>query len=47
VIYEHLGDTYKELGETKKAIRSYMKAARLDPDNGTIREKIEQLRGKK
>ncbi len=41
VIYDHLGDAYQADGDADKARQWWEKALTLDPDNITIREKLE------
>ena len=40
VIYEHLGDVYRELDEPDEARKAYEKALEMDPQNHTLREKL-------
>jgi tetratricopeptide (TPR) repeat protein len=40
VIYDHLGDVYKKLGEDQEAYEMWIKALELDPGNEDITEKI-------
>ncbi len=40
-VYEHLGDTYRELGQGGKAESAYRKALQLDPQNEKVRVKLE------
>jgi tetratricopeptide (TPR) repeat protein len=43
VIFEHLGDVYRELNEPDEARRAYEKAVELDPENRTLREKLQSI----
>lgn len=43
VIFEHLGDVYREIGEKGKAREAWKKALDLDPANERVRGKIESL----
>jgi tetratricopeptide (TPR) repeat protein len=42
VIYEHLGDVYKALGNLEEAERSYMRSLEIDPDGISIEEKMKK-----
>jgi len=42
VIYEHLGDVYKALGDLNEAERNYRRALELDPDSIIIEEKLKE-----
>jgi len=43
VVYDHIGDTYHQLGENGNALAYYRKAVSLDPENKEIQEKINRL----
>jgi tetratricopeptide (TPR) repeat protein len=43
VIFEHLGDVYRELNKPDEARRAYEKALELDPENRTLREKLQSI----
>jgi len=40
VIYEHLGDVYRQLNDGIKAREAYEKALELDPSNDALMEKL-------
>jgi tetratricopeptide (TPR) repeat protein len=40
VIYEHLGDVYRELNQPEQARKAYEKAVELDPQNHILRGKL-------
>ena len=42
VIWEHIGDTYMELGRPELAIESYTRSAEVDPDRPVIEEKMNE-----
>jgi len=42
VIYEHLGDVYKAMGNRAEAERYYRQALELDPDSISIEEKLKE-----
>ena len=42
VIYEHLGDVYKSMGNMIEAERHYRRALEIDPDSIIIEEKLKQ-----
>ena len=44
VIWEHIGDTYMELGQPEPALESYNRSAEVDPDRPEIEEKVLQAR---
>jgi tetratricopeptide (TPR) repeat protein len=44
VIWEHIGDTYMELGQPELAVESYTKSAEVDPDRPVIEEKMNEAR---
>jgi tetratricopeptide (TPR) repeat protein len=44
VIWEHIGDTYMELGEPGLALESYTRSAEVDPDRPIIEEKMIEAR---
>ncbi len=45
VIWEHIGDTYMELGQPELALESYHHSAEVDPDRPEIEAKVLQARG--
>jgi len=46
VVYEHIGDTYRSLGNTPQALSYWQKAMNLDPQNQSIASKIDQAKAK-
>jgi tetratricopeptide (TPR) repeat protein len=46
VVYEHIGDTYRALGNTAQALSYWQKALTLDPQNQAIASKIDQAKAK-
>jgi Tfp pilus assembly protein PilF len=42
-ITEHLGDVYTKLGKIKEAQEMYNRALKLDPQNGLLQKKLEDL----
>jgi tetratricopeptide (TPR) repeat protein len=46
VVYEHIGDTYRALGNTAQALSFWQKALTLDPQNQAIASKIDQAKAK-
>jgi tetratricopeptide (TPR) repeat protein len=42
VVHEHLGDIYKKLGKTEKALELWKKAFEMDPKNEAAKEKIDR-----
>jgi len=40
IIFEHLGDVYKALGNNEKALRYYNRALEIDPDSLILEEKL-------
>ena len=40
IIYEHLGDVYKELGDREKATEMWQKSLELKPDNEEVKNKL-------
>jgi tetratricopeptide (TPR) repeat protein len=46
VVYEHIGDTYRSLGNTPQALVYWQKALNLDPQNQSITSKIDQAKAK-
>jgi tetratricopeptide (TPR) repeat protein len=40
VIYDHLGDVYEKMGNSKKALKMWEKSLKLDPENEEIKKKI-------
>ena len=43
VVYEHLGDTWLNLGNNLEAVIDWQKALGLDPENKALKEKIDSL----
>jgi tetratricopeptide (TPR) repeat protein len=46
IVYEHIGDTHRALGDLSEALTYWQKALTLDPQNQGIASKIEQSRAK-
>jgi len=46
VVYEHIGDTYRSLGNTPQALSYWQKAMNLDPQNRSVASKIDQAKAK-
>jgi tetratricopeptide (TPR) repeat protein len=46
VVYEHIGDTYRSLGNTPQALSYWQKAMNLDPQNQSVASKIDQAKAK-
>jgi tetratricopeptide (TPR) repeat protein len=46
VVYEHIGDTYRSLGNGPQALSYWQKALTLDPQNQTLTSKIDQMKSK-
>ncbi|MBV9106630.1 MAG: tetratricopeptide repeat protein, partial [Verrucomicrobia bacterium] len=46
VVYEHIGDTYRSLGNSPQALSYWQKALTLDPQNSTLTSKIDQVKAK-
>jgi tetratricopeptide (TPR) repeat protein len=46
VVYEHIGDTYRSLGNIPQALSYWQKALNLDPQNQAIASKIDQAKAK-
>ena len=46
VVYEHIGDTYKSLGNTAQALAYWQKGLTLDPQNQSLATKIDQAKAK-
>jgi len=44
VIWEHIGDTYMELGQPGLALESYTRSAEVDPDRPVIERKLSEAR---
>ena len=44
VVWEHLGDTYRRLNESAKALEAYEKSLAIDPDGAGVGEKARKLR---
>jgi tetratricopeptide (TPR) repeat protein len=46
VVYEHIGDTYKSLGNTAQALTYWQKGLTLDPGNQSLTTKIDEAKAK-
>ncbi len=46
VVFEHIGDTYRSLGNTPQALSFWQKAINLDPQNQAVASKIDQAKAK-
>jgi tetratricopeptide (TPR) repeat protein len=46
VVYEHIGDTYRSLGNGPQALNYWQKALTLDPQNQSLTSKIDQAKAK-
>jgi len=46
VVYEHIGDTYKSLGNTAMALTYWQKGLTLDPQSQSLATKIDQAKAK-
>ena len=46
VVYEHIGDTHRALGNISQALSFWQKALALDPQNQDVASKIEQSKAK-
>jgi tetratricopeptide (TPR) repeat protein len=46
VVFEHIGDTYRSLGNTPQALSFWQKAINLDPQNQSVASKIDQAKAK-
>jgi tetratricopeptide (TPR) repeat protein len=46
VVYEHIGDTHRALGDLSQALNYWQKALALDPQNQGLASKIEQSKAK-
>ncbi len=44
VIWEHIGDTYMELGQPEPALESYSRSVEVDPDRPEIGDKLREAR---
>jgi tetratricopeptide (TPR) repeat protein len=44
IIYEHLGDVYKEMGRSEAAKEQYNRALELDPENKQLKAKLKAIR---
>ncbi len=42
-VIEHLGDVYLKIGDNKKAVEYYQKAAKIDPKNSAVKKKLDNL----
>jgi tetratricopeptide (TPR) repeat protein len=46
VVYEHIGDTYRSLGDSPQALSFWQKALALDPQSQSLVSKIDQAKSK-
>ena len=46
VVYEHIGDTYKSLGNGSQALSYWQKGLTLDPQNQSLSSKIDQAKAR-
>jgi len=46
VVYEHIGDTYRSLGDGPQALNFWQKALTLDPQSQSLTSKIDQAKSK-
>jgi tetratricopeptide (TPR) repeat protein len=46
VVYEHIGDTQRSLGNAPQALTYWQKALSLDPQNQSLTSKIDQVKAK-
>ena len=46
VVYEHIADTYRSLGDIPQALTFWQKALNLDPQNQSLTSKIDQAKSK-
>ncbi len=46
VVFEHIGDTYRSLGNTPQALNYWQKSMNLDPKNQSVASKIDQAKAK-
>jgi tetratricopeptide (TPR) repeat protein len=46
VVYEHIGDTYRSVGNSPQALNYWQKALTLDPQNQSLTSKIDQAKAK-
>ena len=46
VVYEHIGDTYKSLGNASQALTYWQKGLTLDPGNQSLTTKIDEAKAK-
>jgi tetratricopeptide (TPR) repeat protein len=46
IVYEHIGDTYKSLGNTALALTFWQKGLTLDPQSQSLASKIDQAKAK-
>src|ERR1700722_403127 len=46
VVYEHIADTYRSLGDIPQALTFWQKALNLDPQNQALTSKIDQAKSK-
>ena len=44
MIWEHIGDTYMELGQPEPALESYNRSVEVDPDRPEIEDKVREAR---
>jgi tetratricopeptide (TPR) repeat protein len=43
-LYDHLGDIYEAMGENVRALKNWNAALQLQPDNESIKRKIEKYK---
>lgn len=43
-MFDSLGETYAELGDTKLAIKNYEQSLKLDPQNSNAERQIKKLK---
>jgi tetratricopeptide (TPR) repeat protein len=46
VVYEHIGDTYRSLGNGAQALSYWQKGLALDPQNSSLTSKVDQAKAK-
>jgi tetratricopeptide (TPR) repeat protein len=46
VVFEHIGDTFAKMNKTAQAVDAWQKAHKLDPQNKSLNEKIENAKTK-
>lgn len=42
IVYEHLGDVYRALGNREEAERCYQQVLKMNPDNAAVKEKLQK-----